>query len=125
MAIEALCIAEFKGMRFDDSGEKWRLRDLPKMGGLALVQNGDQVLEALALDQKAYGGMMTKLAALSAFNLFLSWIGLTFSGSSFSSTSPVDFRPTKEGVQNAGNTTTITATGVQATTTKITWLRRL
>ena len=125
MAIEALCIAEFRGMRFDDSGEKWRFRDLPKMGGLALVQNGDQVLEALALDQNSYGGMMTKFAALSAFNLFLSWIGLTFSGSSFARTPPVDFLPSKEGVQDARNTTTGSATGVKATTTKITWLRWL
>lgn len=35
LAIEALCIAEFKGMEFDDGKGSWRLRlkDLPRMGG--------------------------------------------------------------------------------------------
>ena len=78
-----MCVAEFKGMRFDDGGGRWRLSDLPKMGGLALVQNGDQVLEALALDKKTYGGIMNQLAATSAFNLLLSWVGLAFFGPSF------------------------------------------
>lgn len=38
LAIEALCIAEFKGMEFDDGKGRWRLsgwrlKDLPRMGG--------------------------------------------------------------------------------------------
>lgn len=83
MAIEALIVAEFKGMRFDDGGRKWRLLDLPKMGGLALVQNGDQVLEALALEKKSYTCIMNDLAIICVFNLFLSWAGLSLCGTDF------------------------------------------
>ena len=83
LAIEGLCVAEYKGMKFDDGGQRWSLRELPKMGGLALVQNGDQVLEALALHKKTYSGVMRDLATISALNLFLSWVGLTFFGSNY------------------------------------------
>jgi len=83
LAIEGLCVAEYKGMKFDDGGQRWSIRELPKMGGLALVQNGDQVLEALALHQKTYSGIMQDLAAISALNMFLSWVGLTFFGSNY------------------------------------------
>ncbi len=93
MAIEALCVAEFKGMKFDDGGERFRLRDLPKMGGLAMVQNGEQVLEALALDKKTYIGIMNELALVSALNLVLSWVGLTSFGPKFTSFSSDEDMP--------------------------------
>jgi len=84
MAIESLVIAEYKGMKFDDDGQRWRVRDLPKMGGLALVRNGDQVVDALGLSSKTYNGVMWDLATVSAFNLVVSWIGLSLScGSHF------------------------------------------
>jgi len=84
MAIESLVIAEYKGMKFDDDGQRWRVRDLPKMGGLALVRNGDQVIDALGLSSKTYNGVMWDLATVSAFNLVVSWIGLSLScGSDF------------------------------------------
>jgi len=81
MAIEGLCVAEYKGMKFNDGGKRWGLKELPRMGGLALVQNGDQVLEALALQTKTYSGIMQDLATLSALNLLMSWVGLSFFGS--------------------------------------------
>ena len=58
-----------QGMKFDDDGQRWRVRDLPKMGGLALVRNGDQVIDALGLSSKTYNGVMWDLATVSAFNL--------------------------------------------------------
>jgi hypothetical protein len=88
-AIRALCLAEYRGMEFQPDpsldgkrGFFWRgrvlLRDLPKMGALALVQNGDQVLDELGLSKDDYQGAMKHLAMISCFNLVLSWIGLRF-----------------------------------------------
>lgn len=79
LSIEALCVEEYKGKSFvNEKTSKWSaLRDLPKMGGLALVQNGDQVLEALALERKTYNGVMKRLTLLSALNLLISLIGLS------------------------------------------------
>jgi hypothetical protein len=88
-AIRAVCLAEYRGMEFQDpmiAGGKRGffargrnlLRDLPKMGALALVQNGDQVLDELGLGDDSYYGQMKHLAMLSLANLLLSWIGLRF-----------------------------------------------
>ena len=83
--IEALCITEFRGMEFAETeGKRWQaLRDLPKMGGLALVKNGNQVLEALGLSQLTYEYVMGRLTSLAGVSLFLSWLGLTWFGPSF------------------------------------------
>lgn len=84
-AIKAVCIAEYRGAEFQDpSGGKRGifgrgrslLRDLPKMGALALVRNGDQVLQELGLGNETYEGAMWHLIYLSAINLVISWIGL-------------------------------------------------
>ena len=76
-AIEALCLGEYPGMLFDASKTLFsKVRDLPKMGGLAMVQNGDQVIEALGLADKTYGNAMQHLAVLCGGYLMLSWIGL-------------------------------------------------
>ena len=88
-AIKALCLAEYRGMEFEDPqrGEKHNighilgrgrhiLKDLPKMGALALVRNGDQVLTELGLEKENYEGAMKHLVMLSIGNLVLSWIGL-------------------------------------------------
>ena len=76
-AIEALCLGEYPGMSFRESKNRFsRLKDLPKMGGLALVENGDQVIEALGLAQQTYGAAMKHLGLLSGGYLVLSWIGL-------------------------------------------------
>jgi hypothetical protein len=78
-AIEALCLGEYPGMEFGDNNSNWitRVRDMPKMGGLALVQNGDQVIEALGLATTTYGSAMQQLALLSGGYLLLSWLGLS------------------------------------------------
>ena len=83
--IEALCVSEFRDMEFADTDRKrWQaLRDLPKMGGLALVKNGNQVLEALGLSSLTYEVIMERLTMLASISLLLSWFGLTWFGPSF------------------------------------------
>lgn len=83
MAIEALCIAEYSGMDFAEGGRSWNFSDLPRMGGLALVRNGDQVIDALGLTTKSYESVMRNMATVSAINLFMSWIGLSCYGTKF------------------------------------------
>ncbi|KAL3928954.1 MAG: hypothetical protein SGARI_004890, partial [Bacillariaceae sp.] len=96
-AIRAVCLAEYRGMEFQDplagkrgffSRGRSLLRDLPKMGALALVKNGDQVLDELGLGQQDYKGAMKHLAMISFFNLALSWIGLRFQAVSSQSGGP-------------------------------------
>jgi len=83
--IEALCVSEFRDMDFADTERKrWQaLRDLPKMGGLALVKNGNQVLEALGLSDLTYECIMERLTMLAGISLLLSWFGLSWFGPSF------------------------------------------
>lgn len=83
MSIEALCIAEYKGMDFAEDGMRWSLKDLPRMGGLALVRNGDQVIDALGLKNKTYKGVMNNLVVASSMNLLVSWFGLSYCGTKF------------------------------------------
>ena len=83
IAIEALCIAEYNGMDFSEDGMQWSWKDLPRMGGLAFVRNGDQVIEALGLSNKSYTSMMKRMFILSLSNLFISWFGLSFCGTQF------------------------------------------
>jgi len=97
-AIEALCLAEYRGMVFrDDRTAWWRpwkaFRDLPKIGGLALVRNGDQVLAALGLADATYEKVMKNLAILSGINLFLSWVGLQITGTTFEQAEMADWTP--------------------------------
>jgi ABC-type multidrug transport system permease subunit len=83
-AVKAMCLTEYKNREFSiDKGQqniflrgRTILKDLPKMGGLALVQNGNQVLHELGLDKDTYAGCMRHLALLSLSNLVISWIGL-------------------------------------------------
>jgi ABC-type multidrug transport system ATPase subunit len=79
-AIEALCLGEYPGMQFDFEGRGWfkRFSDLPRMGGLAMVRNGDQVIEALGLADKNYSVIMKQLAMVSLGNLVVGWLGLLF-----------------------------------------------
>ena len=83
-AIEALCLGEYPGMEFFSSPTQKRggwfrqLKNLPRMGAMAMVQNGDQVIEALGLDNQTYSGAMVKLSWLSLHFLSLSWLGLEF-----------------------------------------------
>ena len=84
-AIEAVLVAEFQDMKFSSSQDEKhgflnRFRDLPKMGGLALVQDGNQVLDALGLKYKSFDGIIQNMMKLTLVNLVISWIGLTFAG---------------------------------------------
>lgn len=78
-AIQAVCIAEYRGMKFDDqlankgnffSRGSRLLRDLPKIGALALVQNGDQVLDELGMAKEDYKGALC-LPPCSGVSLFV------------------------------------------------------
>eukprot|EP00814_Leptocylindrus_danicus_P009669 CAMPEP_0116011248 /NCGR_PEP_ID=MMETSP0321-20121206/4461_1 /TAXON_ID=163516 /ORGANISM="Leptocylindrus danicus var. danicus, Strain B650" /LENGTH=748 /DNA_ID=CAMNT_0003480457 /DNA_START=81 /DNA_END=2327 /DNA_ORIENTATION=- len=80
-AIEALCIAEYRGMEFARLKKgffRTLLTDVPRMGGLALVENGDQVLDALGLAGKSWEDSMWALAKLTGANLLLCLFGLSF-----------------------------------------------
>jgi ABC-2 type transporter len=81
-AVEALCLGEYPGMqlRGPRDGLWGRLKDLPKMGAFAMVQNGDQVIEALGLKGKTYQCVMSTLGKLSIYYLALSWVGLQVMG---------------------------------------------
>jgi len=107
MAIESLVVAEYKGMKFDDDGQKFRLSDLPKMGGLALVRNGDQVVDALGLSNRTYKGAMQDLARISVVNLLLSWIGLSVCGGSNVSLAQGDESPILDAAVFSDNIGTI------------------
>lgn len=79
-AIESLCVAEYKGMDLREGASKWeRLRDLPKMGAFSMVQNGDQILEALGLEKSSYSSSMRHLGVIAGINLFISFLGLEMS----------------------------------------------
>lgn len=88
-SVEALCVAEFRGMEFGQGGRRWRLSDLPRMGALAMVKNGDQVLDALGLADATYIDLMKNLAILSAVNFFISWLGLHCGGSDIAEASEI------------------------------------
>jgi ABC-type multidrug transport system ATPase subunit len=79
-AIEAVLIGEFQGIDLRTKGQRpWeKIRDLPKFGAFAMVQNGDQILSSLGLDTATYSGVMKHMALLALANLCLSWIGLEF-----------------------------------------------
>jgi hypothetical protein len=89
-AIEALCIAEYTGMEFapDSKRKGWFGRVInvfenPRMGALALVQNGAQILDAIGLKGGSYESHMKNLAILTGINLLISLFGLEFCGPKF------------------------------------------
>ena len=71
-AIEGLCLGEYPGMRF----KRGDWRNLPRMGGLAMVRNGEQVLDALGLAGKDFDTTMKNLGTLSVGYLAASWVGM-------------------------------------------------
>jgi len=79
-AIEALCVSEFRDMEFAKTkrGLWRRVLDLPRMGAFAMVQDGNQVLDALGLADATYEQIMRSLTILTCANLFISLVGLTF-----------------------------------------------
>ncbi len=86
-AIEALVTAEFRGMTFEKDRDFWgNLKQLPRMGGLAMVRDGDEVLDALGLGSANYDEIMNNMAKLSGVFLVFSWLGLAFGGPRFQQT---------------------------------------
>ncbi|KAK1739468.1 ABC transporter, ABC-G family [Skeletonema marinoi] len=86
-AIEALVTAEFRGMTFEKDRDFWgNLKELPRMGGLAMVRDGDEVLDALGLGNANYNKIMSNLAKLTGSFLMFSWMGLAFGGPKFQQT---------------------------------------
>lgn len=61
----------------------------PKMGGLALVKDGNEVLANLGLESASYSELMKNLAMLSGAYLVVSWLGLTFGGPKFMDAAPL------------------------------------
>ncbi|KAG7348850.1 ABC transporter ATP-binding protein [Nitzschia inconspicua] len=91
-AIRAVCIAEYDGMELSDPHSElhrrrgiftpiivWirTIRSIFRLGGLALVQRGDQILEELGIGDDTYGGSMMHLTVLSMLFLLIAWIGLS------------------------------------------------
>ena len=71
-SIRALCCAELRGLTL----EKGSLSDAPRMGGLALVTSGDQVLQRLGLEAESAQGACLSLARLLGLHLAAALVGL-------------------------------------------------
>jgi len=82
-AIEALCVAEYKGMKFENN---WKCCYFPKLCEITMIPNGEYVLEALGIGQKGYYSIMQDLGLLSSFYLVISWIGLLVNYCHFNNT---------------------------------------
>ena len=69
---------------------RWgQVKDLPRMGALAMVKDGDNVLKNLGLGTADYSDLMNSLARLSGVYLLMSWLGLSYFGPSFMDTEDV------------------------------------
>ena len=70
--IEGLCCAELRGLELDRAS----LSKAPRMGGLALVTSGDQVLERLGLEKQSCGRCLTRLGAVLGAEVGVALLGL-------------------------------------------------
>ena len=94
-AIRAVCIKEYDGMEFYDPMKETKdktligrllfrpvttplrlVRNVFRMGGLALVKHGEEILMELGIDDETFVGSMIHLAVLSLLFLFVAWMGL-------------------------------------------------
>jgi hypothetical protein len=55
-----------------------KIKDVSRMGGLALAKSGNDILNELGLADETYEGAMIHLVLLSLGFLFISWIGLMY-----------------------------------------------
>lgn len=81
-AVEGLSICEFKEIQFEKTKSflGWKkIRELSQIGGVALVKNGNEVLDALGLKDRSYADVMSHMMRLSAINFGLCWAFLQFS----------------------------------------------
>ena len=70
--IEGLCCAELRGLELDRAS----LSKAPRMGGLALVTSGDQVLEQLGLEGQSCGRCLARLGAVLGGEVGVALLGL-------------------------------------------------
>jgi hypothetical protein len=77
-AIESLCCAEFRGMQLHRGGWFSRVRDAPRMGALAAVRDGDEVLAALGLGGKEWSDGVWSLAKVSAVEAVVAVLALKY-----------------------------------------------
>uniref|UniRef100_A0A7S1S091 ABC-2 type transporter transmembrane domain-containing protein n=1 Tax=Alexandrium catenella TaxID=2925 RepID=A0A7S1S091_ALECA len=80
--IEALCVAELEGMTLARSAA-----DAPRMGGLALIRTGDEVLRRLDVTS-SFDGCMRWLAGLACLHLAAAALALKVTRPQFSRTAP-------------------------------------
>ena len=70
--VRALCCAELRGLELAPSS----LASVPRMGGLALVRSGDEVLERLGLAQSTAGASLHHLALVTAAECAVALVGM-------------------------------------------------
>lgn len=83
-AIRALVCAELRGLELDERS----LRDAPRMGGLALVKSGDEVLSRLGLGETTSAACCVRLARVLAAELALAYAALRLARPRFASLAP-------------------------------------
>ena len=71
-SVRALCCAELRGLELAPSS----LASVPRMGGLALVRSGDEVLERLGLAQSTAGASLHHLALVTAAECAVALVGM-------------------------------------------------
>ena len=71
-SIRALCCSELRGLEI----EQRSLKDAPRIGGLALVKSGDEVLERLGMETLTSAVCCQRLGKLLAAELAVAWLGL-------------------------------------------------
>lgn len=99
-AIEALCIAELRGMHLAR-----RAADAPRMGGLALVKTGDEVLQRLGVEGE-FGDNLFALLLLAFAHLLAAAIALVLGRPRFAKTA-VAGNGNSTRLQCAGQTTVV------------------
>ena len=72
-SIRALCCAELRGLEL----EQRSLKDAPRMGGLALVKSGDEVLQRLGLGEASTHASCACLGKLLVAQLVVAYAGLS------------------------------------------------
>jgi hypothetical protein len=83
-SIRALCCAELRGLEL----ERGSLSAAPRMGALALVTSGEQVLERLGLQSESAGHACGKLGLLLVLQLGAALFGLQWRRPRFQTMEP-------------------------------------
>ena len=94
--MQGLCCAELRGLELERSS----LADAPRMGGLALVTSGDQVLERLGLKEQSCGACLARLATVLAVEVGVAFVGLALTRPRFQRMEPPLRDPSDDAVQS-------------------------